>query len=233
MSKSNMVDINTVCNMLGTTSRTLRFYEEKGIIQSTAVPFQTRRQYSPEQIGQIKNVLVLRSLGLSIATIKALQQGGSLTDAISERKSEVLASIASKTKEIYLLNEALTTVNDGGDLFLANENISPETSREHIELVNICTDALIVGDLTKCFSYFHETLKEYLPLTAFERVVSDTLKPIGHYVYKDRVECDKEFPNVIYSYLKYEKLGLSVKFVIHGYKIQGIWLNYYEPKMER
>ena len=60
-----MYDITEVCKMFGTTSRTLRFYEEKGIIQSTTVGISSRRQYTEEQVSIIKNVIVLRALGLS------------------------------------------------------------------------------------------------------------------------------------------------------------------------
>ena len=228
MKKLNTIDIGEVCKMLGTTSRALRYYEEKGIIQSTASPFQTRRQYSVEQIGQIKNVLVLRSLGLSIGQIQQLQRGGSLLDAIAQRRAQLIASISSKMKEIHLLNEALATVKDGGSLFMEQENADTEPLYDHLEIAKNCTDAIITNNLTTCFSYFSEELQEYLPLTAFERVVRDTLNPIGHFVCKDRVECDTEYPNIIYSLLKYEKLGLLIKFVFHGDKIHGIWLNYYE-----
>ncbi len=69
-----LYDINTVCNMLGTTSRTLRFYEEKQIIKSTKVFDSPRRQYTAEQIDCIRNVLVLRALGLSISDIRDLQK---------------------------------------------------------------------------------------------------------------------------------------------------------------
>lgn len=37
MYQKSLYDITEVCKMLDTTSRTLRFYEEKGIIQSTTV----------------------------------------------------------------------------------------------------------------------------------------------------------------------------------------------------
>ncbi|MBO4283567.1 MAG: MerR family transcriptional regulator, partial [Clostridia bacterium] len=37
MCQKQVYDIAEVCKMLGTTSRTLRFYEEKGIVQSTSV----------------------------------------------------------------------------------------------------------------------------------------------------------------------------------------------------
>ena len=67
-------DINEVCTMLGTTSRTLRFYEEKKIIESTKLKNSNRRQYTQEQIQHIQNVMVLRILGLSIKAISELQQ---------------------------------------------------------------------------------------------------------------------------------------------------------------
>ncbi|MBR4033904.1 MAG: MerR family transcriptional regulator, partial [Clostridia bacterium] len=66
MYQKSLYDITEVCKMLGTTSRTLRFYEEKGIIQSTTLGTSARRQYSEEQLSLIKNVLVLRTLGLSV-----------------------------------------------------------------------------------------------------------------------------------------------------------------------
>ena len=43
MYQKQIYDITEVCKMLGTTSRTLRFYEEKGIIQSTTVGTSSRR----------------------------------------------------------------------------------------------------------------------------------------------------------------------------------------------
>ena len=93
--------------MLGTTSRTLRFYEEKGIIQSTTVGLSSRRQYTEEQISNIKNVLVLRALGLSVKSISELQtKGTDLRDAVLSKRAEIYASIDSRIREINLLNEA-------------------------------------------------------------------------------------------------------------------------------
>ena len=45
-----LFDITAVCKMLGITSRTLRFYEEKGIITSTTIGLSSRRQYTEEQV---------------------------------------------------------------------------------------------------------------------------------------------------------------------------------------
>ena len=51
--EQKLLDINTVCRMLGTTSRTLRFYEEKGIIQSTVSPFSRQSLVSNSSASRI------------------------------------------------------------------------------------------------------------------------------------------------------------------------------------
>lgn len=109
MEQKQYYDITEVCNMLGTTSRTLRFYEAKGIISSTTAGISSRRKYTEDQVSHIRNVLVLRTLGLSIKSIAELQNlGGNLRDAVLEKRAEILASIDTRIREINLLNEALS-----------------------------------------------------------------------------------------------------------------------------
>ena len=121
MEKEKLYDIGEVCKLLGTTSRTLRFYEEKGIISSTSVPFQSRRQYTKEQIDHIRNVLVLRTLGISVKAIKALQDNKiDLRDAVLSKRAEIAAAMDAKRKELVLLNEALTVIESGDDIFQQN-----------------------------------------------------------------------------------------------------------------
>ncbi|MBR6507560.1 MAG: MerR family transcriptional regulator [Clostridia bacterium] len=226
---SNLLDINEVCNMLGVTSRTLRYYEEKGIIQSTVNQFETRRKYSPDQVEHIKHVLVLRALGLSISKIQQLHQGNiDLSLAISQHKAELIATISSKAKELTLLDEALLTVDSGGNIFEEKENNTEKRKNEWEETANAFIDAFLMGDCEICFDYFSDTLKEYLPLSAFECVVKDTLKPLGNFVKKGNFECNNSIRNAIYCDLRYENLGLYIILVFHKEKVHGIWFNYHK-----
>lgn len=50
MEIANTFDINIVCNDLGISSRTLRYYEEIGLIESTKSIYSKRRRYTKEQI---------------------------------------------------------------------------------------------------------------------------------------------------------------------------------------
>lgn len=228
---SSLIDINIVCNMLGCTSRTLRFYEEKGIIKSTTSPFSDRRRYSNEQIQRIKEVLVLRFLGLSVAKIKELQNNSiALLDAIAERKADLLASITAKVHEYNLLSEALLTLNDGGDIYIEQEKSRTEYDSGYMVIVNNFTDYFINEMYDWCFECFSQNLKDYLPLSAFKKVILDTLKPLGKFIKKEKTEKDEKLNNVFYSYLKYEKLGLVIKLVFARKEIHGVWLNYYYPE---
>lgn len=221
-----LLDINTVCQMLGTTSRTLRFYEEKGIITSTEVPFSSRRHYSAEQVEHIKKVLVLRALGLSVAQIRKLQDGNvELSDAILEHKTELLASIVAKAKELRVLDDALATIEKGGCIYSSTDH-APIAPDMRLEIARSFTDLFIKGEYDACFAYFSDMLQEYMPLSAWKRVVSDTVKPLGGLLHVKEIECDSEVKNVVNSRLQYEKLGLCVKIVFHRDKVHGIWLNY-------
>lgn len=227
--EQKLLDINTVCRMLGTTSRTLRFYEEKGIIQSTVSPFSNRRQYSMEQLEQIKKVLVLRSLGLPVAEIKRLQQEkGDLGQAILERRAKVIASITSKTREIVLLDEALQILEKGGDVFAPRKSAEVQR-KERLRTVEAFTDAFLAGELETCYSLFDEILQKALPFADFVAGAKETLRPVGNYVSRG-VRWTGYLPDTVYIELEYENVGVYIQLAFKDQLIQGIWMSYYEPK---
>lgn len=227
--QTRLYDIAEVCKMLGTTSRTLRFYEQKGIIGSTDVPFCVRRQYSEKQLERIKQVLVLRSLGMPIAKIAALQnEQGDLSQAILERRAEVIASVTTKYKEIRLLSEALETIENGGDIFAPCEP-KEEQRAERLAAVERFTDAFLAGNLQDCYTFFTKELQEAMPFDDFAKAVEDTLRPVGKFIERG-VRWTGYLPEVIYSELRYEKLGVYIQLVFAERGIGGVWLSYCEPE---
>ncbi len=227
--EQRLLDINTVCRMLGTTSRTLRFYEEKGIVQSTASPFSTRRQYSMEQLEQIKKVLVLRSLGLPVAEIRKLQQEkGDLGKAILERRAKVMASITTRTREIALLNEALQIIEQGGDVFAPRKTAEVQR-KERLKTVEAFTDAFLAGEMETCYSLFDEMLQKALPFEDFVAGAKETLRPVGNYISRG-VRWTGYLPDTVYIELEYENVGVYIQLAFKDQLIQGILMSYYEPK---
>ena len=229
MYQKQMYDITEVCKMLGTTSRTLRFYEEKGIIQSTTVGTSSRRQYTEEQISHIKNVLVLRTLGLSVKAIAELQNSGTdLKDAVLSKRAEIYASIDSRIREINLLNEALSALESGKDIFAEDWQLSSAMNAEEKEIARICTDAILSGDTDTLYEYLSSRLAEYMPRDVYRVVRKDTLAPLGDFVSIDKTVADDRFSNKLYCFIRYSKLGLKITYVFHGGKIDGLWLGYYD-----
>ena len=229
MYQKSLYDITEVCKMLDTTSRTLRFYEEKGIVQSTTVGISSRRQYTEKQISRIKNVLVLRTLGLSVKAIAELQTKGiDLKDAVLSKRAEIYASIESRIREINLLNEALSALESGKDIFAEDWHLSSVMSTEEKEIARICTDAILSGATDTIYEHLSPRLEEYMPRDVYIAVRKDTLAPLGEYLSVDRTVADNSFSNKLYCFVRYSKLGLKITYVFHGGKIDGLWLGYYD-----
>lgn len=225
-----LFDINTVCSMLGTTSRTLRFYEEKKIISSTKNPYSVRRQYTREQIDLIRNVLVLRALGFSVKDIAELQKEGTdLKNAVLLRREQVYELIGRKNREICFLNEALAVIESGGSIYQADWLSQVEKDNSELVLASRkCAEAIVFNRREELYHFFSETMREHLPLEDYKRVREDVMEPLGEYVCFDGEMTDPSFPNIVHQRIRFEKLGLDIKLVFHNGEIYGLWFNYYK-----
>lgn len=228
MAAAALYDIREVCKQLATTSRTLRFYEEKGLITSTKAPFSARRQYTGEQVECIRHILVLRTLGLSVKTIAMLQsQDTDLKEAVLSRRAEILASIHTKVVEIARLNEALAMIEVGDDVFAARSS-PPLRDAAYEQRVRECAQAIVSEDIERLYGCFSTRLAAYLPPAVYKTVWADTAQPLGKFVSFEAIERDNDHAHVFYQYIRYQRLGLKVKLVFHGGMVDGLWLTYYE-----
>lgn len=222
-------DISEVCNMLGTTSRTLRFYEKRGIIKSTTVGTSARRRYTDEQLSNIRNVFVLRALGLSINSIAELQNKEiELKKAVISKRAEIYASIDARIREIALLNDALAAIESGKDIFSQEWQYALATKNEEKCVSEICAHAIINGDTETLYKHLSTRLVQYMPREAYEVVRKDTLSAVGGFVAYDKTSVDRRYPNKLYHFVKFSRIGLKITFVFHGGKIDGLWLGYYD-----
>ena len=230
MYQKALYDITEVCKMLGTTSRTLRFYEEKGIIQSTTIGASSRRQYTDEQLSIVKNVFVLRTLGLSVKSIAELQNNGTnLKDAILSKRAEIYASIELRVREINLLNEALSVLESGGNIYNGDWQHSPDLNIKENKIVQLCTDAILNGDNGVLYEHLSTRLIQYMPEDVYSVVRKDTFVPLGDFISLDKIIVDNKISNKLYSFIRFSKVGLKITYVFHDDKIDGLWMGYYNP----
>lgn len=227
--EEKLYDIAEVCRILGTTSRTLRFYEEKGIIESTTIPYSSRRRYTEAQMESIRRVLILRGIGMSVRTIRDLQHEGDLNSAVLKRRAELFALLEEKTKEINLLEEALAKLALGENIYSCDprNTLSEEASARHA-IASKCSRAFVEGDASVLYSHLSERMRTYMPLESYEATRSDILSVTGVFLEYGELQADPSAPNVLVHQLYFEKINLSIKYVFHADAIFGLWINYKE-----
>ncbi len=67
-----IVPIGELCNMLGISTRTLRYWEEARIIESVERQSRSNRGYSPYMVRRIKFIIKLKDMGLTIKEMQHL-----------------------------------------------------------------------------------------------------------------------------------------------------------------
>lgn len=98
--------IRSVARQFGISTRTLRYYEEVGLIQSTREPGGSMRVYDAEAMQRLKHILVLRALRLPLKEIQAIlthEDVGRAIDAL-----EVHARVVgSEVQALLVIREAV------------------------------------------------------------------------------------------------------------------------------
>ena len=89
----DLLTISEVRERTGLSARTLRYYEELGLLPGVRRRAGRRRVYGPDEVGRLRFIQRLKALGLSLAEVKELNAvyaiGGS-TRAMLTRLDELL-----------------------------------------------------------------------------------------------------------------------------------------------
>jgi MerR family transcriptional regulator, repressor of the yfmOP operon len=97
-----LVPIGDVATSLGLTTRTLRYWEEVGIIESSQRPEGGSRAYTPYMVRRIRFILKLKELGLTIREMQDLYEAygdARRTDNMIPRLVDVLDVHINKVDE--------------------------------------------------------------------------------------------------------------------------------------
>lgn len=108
--------IGEFADLSGVSTKTLRFYDEIGLLRPASVDSRTRyRHYSPRQLEELAAIRALKDLGVSLADIRNLtakaKSAKSFHRLLSELKATVEHSIQSATQSLLWINAALAEVN--------------------------------------------------------------------------------------------------------------------------
>lgn len=102
----------------GVTAKTLRFYDELGILRPASVDPRTGyRRYQPQQLEELASILALRNLGVSLAQVHRLMAKGSSAPErsamLKELKLTTEQSIQMATQSLKWINAALNEMEEG------------------------------------------------------------------------------------------------------------------------
>jgi len=104
--------IGEFSNLSGVSAKTLRFYDEIGLLRPASVDARTGyRHYRPQQLEELASIVALKSLGISLADVRSLlrgaESGKDRRDALSELKRTMEQAIQTATQSVKCINAAL------------------------------------------------------------------------------------------------------------------------------
>ncbi len=104
--------INQVEELVDITKKNIRFYEEQGLVEPARDPQNGYREYSLEDVKNLKQVKLLRQLGVSIDDIRKLRKGEiSLEKCMHNR----LAELEKSSHDIEHMKAVCELLSEEGD----------------------------------------------------------------------------------------------------------------------
>ncbi|MCL2532308.1 MAG: MerR family transcriptional regulator [Oscillospiraceae bacterium] len=170
---NELVSIQTLCNELGISTRTLRHYEDVGLLTSVRPTDKQQRYYSEDEIRRIQQIRILRKMEIPIKDIIDIYQNAETKDII-----EVFThKITSIDENIATLTELRAIVEDFRQELLARgiSSVSDlpaliDMTAEHKPVIDRMEQLEAVSEKRKC-----ELLIRYMDMRPV-RVLSNYLK---------------------------------------------------------
>src|SRR5271168_4239712 len=111
--------IGEFAELSGVSTKTLRFYDEIGLLRPASVDPRTRyRHYLPQQLEELASILALKDVGASLTEVRNLtNKAGSnkeRREILSELKKEVEQSIQMAAQSLKWINATLGELDDSG-----------------------------------------------------------------------------------------------------------------------
>lgn len=113
--------IQEVARLAGTTSRTLRHYDDVGLLRPTRVGHNGYRYYDARALVRLQRILLLRELGLGLpAVAEALDAAGdgraAEADALRAHLGWLRAEQRRLARQVASVERTITTMEGGGEL---------------------------------------------------------------------------------------------------------------------
>ena len=172
MSKLTKLKIGVFSQMMQVTVKTLRHYEQKGLLYPCEVDEWTGyRYYSVEQMQRLNNIRQLQSLGFSLDEIKDLYEDGAYTPSVEQLNEKIekterqlqllltrrnhLVNCVNAHKKIQTMDKSKFSIQSLPEIIVASHR---EVISDYAALGPLCVEKIGPG---YCFTIEHNI--EYRP----------------------------------------------------------------------
>ncbi|MBK1812316.1 MerR family transcriptional regulator [Clostridium sp. YIM B02505] len=217
-----MYTIREVCDRYGVTTRTLRFYEEKGMLRSVQEKARMPREYSKHEAEKIGHILFLKELGFNISEIcEFLNDKYDLKSAIQARQALIQAQIELKNIQLRRLQNTMKLINEGKDIFSFHGDINDEKKLMKERALEFAK-SFIEKDWDSMSNFFSPTAKDFLSLDIIRKLRETISDEIGNF---KNIVHTLQFDYDISLYLEFENCGAVMKIVFSGPYIVGFTID--------
>ncbi|MCP3987076.1 MAG: MerR family transcriptional regulator [bacterium] len=119
MANSQLLSIGAVCRATGLSARTVRYYEELGLLPGVRRREGARRVYGEDELERLHFIQRLKTLGLSLAEIGELNavyaidgSTGAMLERLDELLDRHLTGLAQRIEELGSLRDDIQKYRD-------------------------------------------------------------------------------------------------------------------------
>ena len=229
MNMNNTKHISEVCKLLGTTSRTIRYYEQLGLIHSSRETPSAPRRLDAENIELLRRILFLRKIGLSLDEITVvLREKKDAAELIRSKSVAFSAEITALMERIKLLERVIEASENNGDIYaldLQKEAENLDTS--HLKTADMIVGLLLSRRFAEITPYLQPEIREHLTPEIIEKAWDRFTQPCGAYVADLKRETEGIF---VKCYLQFEKTVVMIVIPFSGEMLSGLLMKYWNEK---
>ena len=216
--------INEVCKMLDTTSRTIRYYEQLGLIKTVRQSNTAPRRLDEENIERLRRIRFLRKLGIGLDEIGGvIDSDEKAAELIKLKKAALVAEINELVERANLLTEVIATVEQGENIYETDKRLNmPPDHEEMLRIAGECTRLILEHRFEELQGYLDEDMRQMLP-ELLEVGWNVHIKPCGAFV---SIGEQKIVADTVINRLHFEKQDVTILTEVHAGIVTNLFLQY-------
>ena len=221
--------ISEVCKKLHTTSRTIRYYEQLGLIRTSRETPTAPRRLDSENTEKLRKILFLRQIGLTLDEISEIVRSGTdAAEVLRSKEKEIFAEIAALKQRIRLLERVTKAAETGGDIYALEmeQSVSAE-DQVRMKIAAHCLQCMREQRFSDILPFIAERLK---PVCTAE-LLAETWRMFIEKSGAVRETCRQIVEgNMVVTLVSFEKIGGKFTTSFEGEYVTGFALEYWNEK---